>query len=494
MDGIDIDQPRTARRARRGRVVAAALLSAAVLAGVTLPSPARAAQTVTLGPALSSSSNSISCPPGGKQSPDCAYVDTTEPAGVIAAAPADGTITTWRVAGFAGKAQLVVFQNNGDGSYTIVQRSAPETEPCVIVNFVQCTPNSQTAYPFTTSLPISTGQLIGLELIQPSWCNTSGLPPTCAFIGTGPAGAASSSFNTTPGAGPARPDGPAGGLLVNADETLNTTTTTKAVSLALAPATITAGGPSTTTATATVTDQSGNPVSGDTVAIKSSDPGEKVGPVTDAGGGHYTAAIAASKTVGTPTVTATDISDASAPSASATLAQVAPSVRVSVAAAYLEADGSSTVSATVKLTGAQTEALPGQRVSLTTTGPASAGAVHDVGGGVYTATVTAGRSAGTVTIRATDSSVSPAVSGVTKLSIRALVRKKPRQCVVPKLAGRTLAATRGALRRAGCRLGRTTRRRSAKVRQGHVVSSKPKAGAHRRHGTRVAVVVSRGRH
>jgi Invasin, domain 3/PASTA domain len=465
------------------------VLAVAVLSGAALPGVAEAAQTVTLGPALSTSSSSINCPLGATQSPDCAYVDSTEPSGVIATAPADGTITTWRVAGFLGTAQLVVFANDGNGSYTIVQRSAPQTESCTSVLF--CGPNNKTPYTFSTSLPITAGQLIGLELTQPSGCTATGLQPTCTFIGTGPTGAASSSFNATPATGAqAQPDGTAAGLLVNADETLNATTT-KSVSLSLAPPTITAGGVDTTTATATVTDQSGAPVSGDTVAIKSSDPAEKVGPVTDAGGGHYTGTITASKTVGTATITATDLSDAAQPSASATLTQSAPAITVSLSPGSLFTSVSGLV--TVKLTGVQGEKLPGQAVSIATSGDATSGRVRDNGDGTYTTGITAGLAVGTATIKATDSSVSPAVSGSAKLSIRA-ARGKPKQCVVPKLAGKTVAAARRVLRRAGCTLGRTTRRTSTRVRSGRVISSKPKAGTHRRHGTRVAVIVSRGRH
>ena len=167
---------------------------------------------------------------------------------MIAAAAADGTITTWRVAGFTGTAQLVVFQANADGTFTIVGRSSAETEPCAQV-LVGC-PNKQTPYAFTTDIPIAAGQMIGLELIQQPGCSTSGLPSPCTQIGTGPAGASSDAFNATPATGaPAKPDSTGGsGLLVNADETLNTTTTTKAVSLSLAPSMITAGGGATTTA------------------------------------------------------------------------------------------------------------------------------------------------------------------------------------------------------------------------------------------------------
>ena len=234
-------------------------------------------------------------------------------------------------------------------------------------------------------------------------------------------------------------------------------------------------------------------MSGDSVAIKSSDPAEKVGPVTDAGGGHYTATITASNTVGTPTITATDLSDAAQPSASATLTQGPPAITVSLSPGSLFTSVSGLV--TVKVTGVQGEKLPGQAVSIATSGDATTGTVRDNGDGTYSTGITAGGFAGTATIKATDASVSPAVSGSAKLTVKAAsVPAKPKRCVVPKLAGKTVAAARRALRRAGCTLGKTTKRRSTKVRAGRVVSSNPKRGAHRRHGTRVALVVSRGRH
>ncbi len=332
--------------------------------------------------------------------------------------------------------------------------------------------------------------------MEPSGCTAAELHATCTVSGPVRAGAASDAFNATPATGaPAQPDATGNsGLLVNADETLNTSTT-KAVSLSLAPANITAGGAATTTATAAVTDQSGAPVSGDSVAIKSSDPAETVGPVTDAGGGHYTATITASKTVGTATITATDLSDAAQPSASATLTQGPPAITVSLSPGSLFTSVSGLV--TVKLTGVQGEKLPGQAVSIATSGDATSGTVRDNGDGTYTTGITAGGFAGTATIKATDASVSPAVSGSAKLTVKAAsgpTKPKSKPCVVPKLAGKTVAAARRALRRAGCTLGRTTKRRSTKVRAGRVVSSNPKRGAHRRHGTRVALVVSRGRH
>ncbi len=66
-------------------------------------------------------------------------------------------------------------------------------------------------------------------------------------------------------------------------------------------------------------------------------------------------------------------------------------------------------------------------------------------------------------------------------------------CKVPKLHGRTLAAARRGLARSGCAVGTLTGIHSRKVRRGRVVSSKPAAGATRRRGTKVSLVLSRGR-
>ena len=67
-----------------------------------------------------------------------------------------------------------------------------------------------------------------------------------------------------------------------------------------------------------------------------------------------------------------------------------------------------------------------------------------------------------------------------------------RTCTVPGLAGRTLARARRALARADCRLGRTTRVRSAVRQRGRVVSQKPKRGTRLAPGSRVSVAVGRG--
>jgi secreted trypsin-like serine protease len=67
------------------------------------------------------------------------------------------------------------------------------------------------------------------------------------------------------------------------------------------------------------------------------------------------------------------------------------------------------------------------------------------------------------------------------------------RCAVPRLRGKTLAAARRALARGNCRLGKVTRAYSTRVRFGRVVLQRPAAGRRLARGTRVSVVVSRGR-
>ena len=66
-------------------------------------------------------------------------------------------------------------------------------------------------------------------------------------------------------------------------------------------------------------------------------------------------------------------------------------------------------------------------------------------------------------------------------------------CVVPKLKGRKLARAESLLLAHHCHPGRVRRRHSSTVKKGRVISTKPKAGAHRKANTKVALLVSRGR-
>ena len=68
----------------------------------------------------------------------------------------------------------------------------------------------------------------------------------------------------------------------------------------------------------------------------------------------------------------------------------------------------------------------------------------------------------------------------------------PRKCKVPRVIGKKLPTARQAITRARCRVGRVRRARSRRAR-GRVVSQSPRAGVTRARGTRVNLVVSRGR-
>jgi hypothetical protein len=65
------------------------------------------------------------------------------------------------------------------------------------------------------------------------------------------------------------------------------------------------------------------------------------------------------------------------------------------------------------------------------------------------------------------------------------------RCIVPKLRGRRLRGARKALRKGHCKLGRVTRRKARRRLRGRVIRQRPRAGAKRRRGFKVAVVVGR---
>ena len=66
-----------------------------------------------------------------------------------------------------------------------------------------------------------------------------------------------------------------------------------------------------------------------------------------------------------------------------------------------------------------------------------------------------------------------------------------RECVVPRLKGRTPAAARRLLRRSGCAPGRVRRTSRRSGRRGRIVSQRPRAGRRRAEGTRVSMLVRR---
>ena len=75
----------------------------------------------------------------------------------------------------------------------------------------------------------------------------------------------------------------------------------------------------------------------------------------------------------------------------------------------------------------------------------------------------------------------------------ALARYLPTTCVVANVRGRTLAVARRAIERGGCNVARVTRAFSSRVPRGRVISQRPRPGTEVAEGSRVAVVVSRGR-
>jgi hypothetical protein len=65
------------------------------------------------------------------------------------------------------------------------------------------------------------------------------------------------------------------------------------------------------------------------------------------------------------------------------------------------------------------------------------------------------------------------------------------KCRVPKLRGKTLRRAKVLLKRAHCRIGKVTRKSSAKVRAGRVIASRPKAGSVKRAGARIPLTLAK---
>jgi PASTA domain len=71
--------------------------------------------------------------------------------------------------------------------------------------------------------------------------------------------------------------------------------------------------------------------------------------------------------------------------------------------------------------------------------------------------------------------------------------RRPPACVVPRLVGKRLRLARRALVLSRCRVGRVRQAYSRRLRRGLVVAQRPRAGRRLRVGTRVNLVVSRGK-
>jgi uncharacterized delta-60 repeat protein len=66
-------------------------------------------------------------------------------------------------------------------------------------------------------------------------------------------------------------------------------------------------------------------------------------------------------------------------------------------------------------------------------------------------------------------------------------------CMVPNLRGKKLAAAKQIIKKALCRLGKVSRKRSKPAKKGRVLSQRPEAGATVPGGTKVSVVLGKGR-
>jgi hypothetical protein len=207
-------------------------------------------------------------------------------------------------------------------------------------------------------------------------------------------------------------------FITDPNDPISVAVSTPTPGLVLSAPSIAADGRSTSTATMLVSDQFGNPVSGDHPAITSSDPSQQVGTVTNPTLGMYQATITSTTTPGTATITGTDGPPGTPLTATATLTQTGPPAHVAVvlAPASILANGSSTAVATATVTDQGGNPLNSQTVTFASSGGQSIGPVSSPGPGMYQATITSTKVAGTATITASDSTPSTPLSGTAKLT------------------------------------------------------------------------------
>lgn len=196
------------------------------------------------------------------------------------------------------------------------------------------------------------------------------------------------------------------------------------VDVDLSPGTIVADGADTATVTATVRDAHGNGVPGPSV-IFTTEGGQQLGTVSDAGGGTHTAQLTASTVAGRSTITATSGSL----SATAQLVQrpgAPSSLTLRLAPDAIPADGASTTTATATLADAHGNRIAGEPMTFATDPALPVGETVDAGDGVYRAVVTASRTAGSVTVRASNASADHPVATTAGLTLVAVAVDPPR--------------------------------------------------------------------
>jgi adhesin/invasin len=198
------------------------------------------------------------------------------------------------------------------------------------------------------------------------------------------------------------------------------------VTVSLQPSSIPANGTSTTVATATVEDSSGDLIAGDNITFSANQVGVTIGSVTDHGDGTYTATVTSSSTTGTVTITAIDTSPDPNVSGFAPLTLTSPTsgqaatVTVGLSPPSITANGTSTSTATATVEDSSHGAVTGDNITFSANpSGVTIGSVVNNHDGTYSATITSTTTAGPVVITATDTSVSPDITGQGTLTLNA---------------------------------------------------------------------------
>ncbi|CAN5370255.1 hypothetical protein BH11ACT5_BH11ACT5_03880 [soil metagenome] len=179
---------------------------------------------------------------------------------------------------------------------------------------------------------------------------------------------------------------------------------TTAITVTTADPQLVANGVSTTSVTATVTDDHGGPVIGADVTFSGS-LGNTFGAITDNGDGTYTATMTSTTSAGPDRVSAGATGgDGPVASAPIVVRQVAgPPTRLTLALSSpsIPANGKASTVATITAVDANGNPAPGATLTLSSTDLGmSLAPIIDNGDGTYRATITASRTAGTVTLTA----------------------------------------------------------------------------------------------
>jgi subtilase family serine protease len=97
-----------------------------------------------------------------------------------------------------------------------------------------------------------------------------------------------------------------------------------------------------------------------------------------------------------------------------------------------------------------------------------------------------------LTVTDSDSSLNDGRTGSKSIQVTVQSAAAKKACIVPKLKGKTVKAAKSALTKAHCKEGKVSKKFS-KVEKGHVISQKPGSGKHESAGTKVSLVVSKGK-